>query len=149
MEDLVEVNTMSQEIRIGIVLSEFNADITYLMLQVAQAHADFLGADIIEVLKVPGAFDMPLAITKLLGREDIHGVATLGAVIQGDTKHDELVASQVSRLITNLSLKYSKPVSLGVIGPGATHAQAKQRSEEYARRSVESVVKMIKRITKQ
>ncbi|MFW9916520.1 MAG: 6,7-dimethyl-8-ribityllumazine synthase [Candidatus Thorarchaeota archaeon] len=136
---------MSQEIKIGIVVSEFNADITYLMLQVAETHAEFLGAEIAEVTKVPGAFDMPLAIKKLLERADIQGVATLGAVIQGDTKHDEVVTAQTSRLIADLSLKHGKPVSLGVIGPGATHAQAKQRIEEYARRSVESVVKMIKR----
>ncbi|MFX0115595.1 MAG: 6,7-dimethyl-8-ribityllumazine synthase [Candidatus Hodarchaeota archaeon] len=137
---------MSQDIKIGVVVSEFNADITYLMLQVAETHAEFLGAEIIETLKVPGAFDMPLAIKKLLERDDIQGVATLGAVIQGATKHDEVVTAQSSRLIADLSLKYNKPVSLGVIGPGATHAHAKQRIEDYARRSVESVVKMIKRI---
>ncbi len=138
---------MSENIKIGVVISEFNADITYLMLQVAQSHAEFLGADIVDVLKVPGVFDMPLAVTKLLEKDEIQGVATLGAVIQGATKHDEIVASHSSKLLADLSLKFKKPVSLGIIGPGATHAQAKQRIEEYGRRSIESVVKTIKRLS--
>ena len=131
--------------KIGVVVSEFNSDITLMMLEVARDHAAFLGAEIVDVIKVPGAFDMPLAIKKLLQRDDIQGVATLGAVIKGETKHDEVVANQSSRKIMDLSLEFDKPVSLGVFGPGGTHSQAKQRIESYAKRSIETCVKMIRR----
>ena len=138
----------AERVRLGIVVSEFNYDITYLMLQKALSHADFLGAEIKVVVKVPGSFDMPLAVKKLLSRNDIDGVVTLGAVIQGETRHDEVVAHQVARRIMDLSLEYDKPVTLGIIGPGASRMQALERVEEYARRAVEAAVKLVNRIRK-
>ena len=138
----------NERVRLGIVVSEFNYDITYLMLQKALSHADFLGAEVKVVVKVPGSFDMPLAVKKLLSRNDIDGVVTLGAVVQGETKHDEVVAHQVARRIMDLSLEYDKPVTLGIIGPGASRMQALERVEESARRAVEAAVKLVNRIRK-
>ncbi len=138
----------NERVRLGIVVSEFNYDITYLMLQKALSHADFLGVEVKVVVKVPGSFDMPLAVKKLLSRNDIDGVVTLGAVVQGETKHDEVVAHQVARRIMDLSLEYDKPVTLGIIGPGASRMQALERVEEYARRAVEAAVKLVNRIRK-
>ncbi len=128
--------------KIGIVVSEFHYDITSKMLERAKVHAKLLGAEVGGVIWVPGSFDMPLAIKRLLEEKDIEGVATLGVVIKGDTNHDEVVANQAARKITDLSLQFGKPVSLGIIGPNATRAMAVERIEEYAKRSVESVVKM-------
>ncbi len=128
-------------VKLGIVVADFNYDITYLMLQKAISHAKFLGAQVKIVFKVPGSYDMPLAVKKLLER-DVDAVVTLGAVIRGETKHDEVIGAQIARLIADLSLQYGKPVTLGVIGPGATHEQAVERIEEYANRAVESAVKL-------
>jgi len=135
-----------KEVKLGIVVSEFNYDITSLMLQRALEHASFLGAEVTHVFKVPGAFDMPLAIKALLERQDVDAVATLGMVIEGETEHDRVVASQVSRKITDLSLEFGKPVALGVAGPRMTRAQAAARIDEYAKRSVEAAVKMCRRM---
>lgn len=134
------------EIKIAIVVAEFNYDITYLMLQKALNHANFLGVKVVYVVKVPGSFEVPLAVGKLLERGDVDGVVALGAVIQGETKHDEVVAHQAARKIMDLSLQYGKPVGLGIIGPGASRMQALERVEDYARRAVEAVVKMVKRL---
>ncbi|AWR99511.1 6,7-dimethyl-8-ribityllumazine synthase [Metallosphaera hakonensis] len=133
-------------IKLGIVIAEFNYDVTRLMLDRAISHAKFLNADVKIIFKVPGTFEIPLAVKNILKREDIDCVVTLGAVIKGDTKHDELIANQVARLISDLSLEFNKPVSLGIIGPGATHEQATERIEEYSTRAVESAVKMAKRM---
>jgi|TARA_B100002003_G_scaffold242211_1_gene264965 6,7-dimethyl-8-ribityllumazine synthase len=130
--------------KIGIVASEFNYDITYTMVELAKEQANFLGADIAKVVKVPGVFDMPLAVKILLEKKDIDGVVTLGAVIEGDTGHDEIVMQHASRKIADLALDYNKPVSLGVSGPGLSRLEAHERVK-YAKRAVESVVKMIKR----
>jgi|TARA_B100001964_G_scaffold245211_1_gene330728 6,7-dimethyl-8-ribityllumazine synthase len=130
--------------KIGIVASEFNYDITYMMVELAKEHANFLGADITKVVKVPGVFDMPLAVKILLEKKDIDGVVTLGAVIEGDTGHDDIVIQHSSRKIADLALDYNKPVSLGVSGPGLSRLEAHERVK-YAKRAVESVVKMIKR----
>ena len=136
---------LSGEVRLGIVVAEFNYDITYLMLQKALNHAKFLGAEVRYVIKVPGTFEIPLAVKKLLSKDDVDAVVTLGAVIQGETKHDEVVAHQAARKIMDLGLEYGKPVTLGIIGPGASRMQALERVEDYARRAVEAAVKLIKR----
>lgn len=135
-----------RSIRIGLVVAEFNYDVTSLMLSKALAHAKFLGAEIKVIFKVPGTFEIPLAVKQLLSRDDVDCVATLGCIIKGETKHDEVIANQVARLISDLSLEYNKPVSLGVIGPGATHDQAMERVEEYSTRAVESAIKMTRRL---
>lgn len=137
---------MDEKVRLGIVVGEFNYDITYLMLQRALDHAEFLGATVEKVLKVPGAFDMPLAIKKLLEMDEIDAVVTLGTVLKGDTDHDQVVAQHAARKMMDLALEYRKPVSLGVSGPGMTRAEATERIEEYAKRSVESAVKMVRRL---
>ncbi len=133
-------------IRLGLVVSEFNYDITYLMLQRALDHAEFLGAKVVKVVKVPGAFDMPLAVKKLLERDDVDAVVTIGAVIKGDTDHDQIVAQHAARKIIDLSVEYGKPVSLGVSGPGMTRMEAMERIEEFPRRAVEAAIKMVKRL---
>lgn len=139
---------MRNTIRLGIVVAEFNYDITYLMLQKALNHAEFLGAKVTVIFKVPGTYDMPLAVKALLERDDVDAVVTLGAVIQGETKHDEVVANQAARKLIDLSIEYGKPVTLGIIGPGASRMQALERVEEYARRAVEAAVKLVKRLAK-
>ncbi len=131
----------SEEIRIGIVVSEFNYDITMMMLERAKEHAEFLGAKVVKVIKVPGVFDMGLAIKKLLQSMGIDGVVALGAVIEGETEHDELVIQHAARKIIDLSIQYDKPVALGITGPGMTRLQAEERIER-AKMAVESVVKM-------
>ena len=138
---------MSEEkIGIGIVVGEFHYDITENMLNKAVDHAEFLGCKVLEIFKVPGTFDMPLAIKTLLIKDKIEGVVCLGAVIKGDTDHDQVVAQHAARKMVDLSLEFNKPVALGVSGPGMTRLEAVERIEDFARRSVECVVKMIRRI---
>ena len=132
-------------IRIGAAVSEFNYDVTMMMLERAKEHANFLGAKITQVVKVPGVFDMGLAIKKLLERKDIDGVIALGAVIEGETEHDELVIQHAARKIADLSIEYGKPVGLGITGPGMSRLQAEARIER-AKAAVEAVVKLCRRL---
>ncbi|MFQ5761563.1 MAG: 6,7-dimethyl-8-ribityllumazine synthase [Candidatus Bathyarchaeia archaeon] len=136
---------MAEPIRLAFVVSEFNYDISYLMLQRALEHAKFLEADAAYVVKTPGAFDMPIILQDLLEKKDVDGVVTLGAVVEGDTKHDEIVAQHVSRKIADLSVQHRKPVALGISGPGMTRMQGVERIDDFARRGVEAAVKLIKR----
>jgi 6,7-dimethyl-8-ribityllumazine synthase len=130
-------------LKIGIVVSEFNFDITQMMLEQARTHARFLGLEISKEVFVPGVFDMPLAIKELVKRKDVDGVVTLGAVIEGETGHDQIVIQQASRKITDLAVEFDKPVSLGISGPGMTRLQAQDRIEK-AKSAVEAVFKMYK-----
>jgi 6,7-dimethyl-8-ribityllumazine synthase len=136
---------MVEKIRIGAVVSEFNYDITMVMLERAKEHAKFLGAEIIETVQVPGVFDMGLAIKKMLEKKNIDGAIALGAVIEGETEHDDVVIQHAARKIADLSIDYNKPVGLGITGPGMTRLQAEKRIER-AKNAVEAVVKMHKRL---
>lgn len=132
-------------IKIGAVVAEFNFDITSMMLELAKEHAKFLDAEITEVFPVPGVYDMPIAIKKLLDEGKVDAVITLGAVIEGDTQHDEIVVQHAARKITDLSLEYNKPVTLGISGPGMTRLEAHKRVE-YGKRAVEAAVKLVKKL---
>ena len=127
-------------------MSDYNADITHLMSKIAQEHVAFLGAKVEKIIRVPGAFDMPLAVKKLLEMKQIDGVVTLGAVIEGDTDHDNIVAHNAARKIADLTTEYGKPVSLGISGPKMTRADGVKRLEGYAKRAVETTVKMLRRL---
>ncbi|TKJ17200.1 6,7-dimethyl-8-ribityllumazine synthase [Candidatus Woesearchaeota archaeon B3_Woes] len=131
--------------KIGIVYTEFNSDITLPMFEIAKEHVSFLGGTVTKIAKVPGAFDMPLAVKTIL-KSDVDAIVTLGAVIEGNTDHDIIVAGNSARKITDLSLEYDKPVSLGISGPKMTHADAVKRISGYTKRSVEAAFKMIKEI---
>jgi 6,7-dimethyl-8-ribityllumazine synthase len=133
-------------VRLGFVVSEFNNSITSRMLERATRHASSLGGSVRYVCYVPGTFDMPLMIENLLKKKDIDAVVTLGAVIKGETKHDEIIANNASRLIADLSLKYGKPVTLGISGPDMSSTQAKDRINVVSTRAVAAAVKMVSRI---
>ncbi|MEZ0319220.1 MAG: 6,7-dimethyl-8-ribityllumazine synthase [Pyrobaculum sp.] len=132
-------------VRLALVVAEFNYDITQLMLQKALDHAKFLGAEVAYVVKVPGVYDIPMVLRELVAKNDVDAVATLGAVIQGATKHDEIVAQQAARKILDIAVESGKPITLGIIGHGANRIQALERVEEYARRAVEAAVKLARR----
>jgi 6,7-dimethyl-8-ribityllumazine synthase len=131
--------------RLGFVVSEFNRDITYQMELLGREHAKFLGAEVAAVIYVPGVYDMPIATRKLLRRDDIDAVVTIGCVIQGDTGHDEIVAQHAARKLLDLSLEFDKPVTLGITGPRMSRPDAHKRVD-YAKKAVEAAIKLLLRL---
>lgn len=135
----------SNEIRLGFVVAEFNRDLTWQMELLGKEHASFLGAKVTKVFYVPGVYDMPLAVKKMAEDKTIDAVVTIGCVIEGATGHDQVVVAQATRKITDLSLESSKPIALGISGPGMTRMEASERID-YAKRAVEAAVKMVRRL---
>lgn len=136
------------KIRIAIIVSEFNSDITFQMLNKAKDQAQKIKADVRYICFAPGSFDMPLLIEELLKKNDVDAAVTLGAVIKGETSHDDIVAENAARLIADLSLKYGKPIGLGITGPDMTLEQAKDRIDIVPLRAVNAAVNMSIRIKK-
>ena len=134
-----------KEYKIGLVAAEFNYEVTMLMIERAKAEAEFLGVKIVKEIKVPGVFEIPLAVKRMLEKDDVDAVITIGAVITGETKHDEVVVAQASRKDMDLGLEYDKPVGFGITGPGMTELQAMDRIEK-GRDVVDAVVKMLQRL---
>jgi len=135
-------------LNIAIVVSEFNDEITSKMLDVAVEKAKDLKLNIKFTCRVPGVFDMPIVIDALLKKKEIDAVVTLGAVIKGQTKHDELITNATVRAITELSIKYEKPVTLGITGPGMSDRQAQARIRPVAERAVEAAEKIAEQLRK-
>jgi len=130
------------------VTSEWHFDVTGPMCEFAKRHAEFLGAQVVADILVPGVYDLPLAAKKLVEQDDIDAVVALGAVIEGETKHDEVVMQHATRKLMDLAVQHGKPVTLGISGPGMSRVQALERVNDYARRAVEAAVKMTKRLEK-
>ncbi|HET6656066.1 MAG TPA: 6,7-dimethyl-8-ribityllumazine synthase [Gammaproteobacteria bacterium] len=115
--------------RIAIVASRFNDFIVNGL--VAGAHRMLkrhgIADDAIELLYVPGAFEIPLAAKKLAERGRCDGVIALGAVIRGDTAHFEFVAGECTRGLGQVMLETGLPIGFGVLTCD-TDAQAMERS---------------------
>jgi 6,7-dimethyl-8-ribityllumazine synthase len=118
------------------------------MLDKAKNQAQKVKADIKYVCYVSGSFDMPLVIEELLKKKDVDAAVTLGAVIKGETRHDDIVAENAARLIADLSLKHGKPVALGITGPNMTIEQAEDRVTFVPLHAINAAVNMAIRIKK-
>ncbi len=140
------LNSGDGPISIGIVASRFNEQLTSKMIDSAKAQAGESNAHLIEIIEVPGAYDIPLAVKKLLLDKKIDCVAVIGAVITGGTKHDEVITFSLANSLMALSLEFNKPVTLGVMGPGITDKQAKVRAVPYAQRAVDAALELAKRL---
>jgi 6,7-dimethyl-8-ribityllumazine synthase len=131
--------------KIGIVVSQFNSEITGEMRSKAEQRAAELGVAVAKVIEVPGSFEIPLAVLELLEEKDIKGVVTLGTIIKGGTDHDMVIGHAIANKLLDLSIAHKKPVSLGVSGPNLTWQQSEKRIVEYAIRAVDSVVKVLRK----
>ncbi|MCX6151907.1 MAG: 6,7-dimethyl-8-ribityllumazine synthase [Ignavibacteriales bacterium] len=117
MYNVIEGKLSAKNYKFAIVVSRFNDLISQKLLDGAidclnRHHADLNSVD---VIKVPGSFEIPLAADKLAGTKKYNAVICLGAVIRGATPHFEYIASEVTKGIAQTSLKYGVPVTFGVL----------------------------------
>jgi len=130
-------------VALGLVVAQFNKErpVTHEMAERGREAAADAGAEVVETLEVPGAYDTPLAADRLARRDDIDAVAVLGAIVTGDTDHDRVIADAAARGLTDVSLERDTPVALGVTGPGMSVAEAEERVE-YGATAVESAISL-------
>jgi len=114
-------------VRLGLVVAEFNRSVTEQMESAAQDAADGAGAEVVETVRVPGLYDAPLAADRLARRDRVDAVAVLGAIVTGDTDHDQVIGHATAQKLTDVSLDRDTPVTLGVSGPGMSGAEAHER----------------------
>ena len=115
--------------KIAIVVSKYHNSITSKLLDgaVKTLTRNMVPAGNIQVLWVPGAWEIPAATQRVLETGDFDAVLTLGCVIRGETTHDQHINTTVSNGIGRLSLDYKIPVAFGVLTCN-TMDQAIQRS---------------------
>jgi 6,7-dimethyl-8-ribityllumazine synthase len=130
------------DVRLALITSEFNEAITDRMRQDAIKEAKKYGAEVVIDVRAPGVYDIPFLADQAMERSDIHALVALGAVVTGQTKHDEIVTHNAARILADLAIKHRKPVGLGITGPGQTEAQARARIDRAAF-AVRSVLKQL------
>jgi 6,7-dimethyl-8-ribityllumazine synthase len=142
--------------KIGIVVAEFNRDVTSKLEEGALAFLKEKGLknNSLELIRVPGAFEIPLVAKALLKKKNIDAVIALGAVIRGETTHYDYVCQAVERGCTMLQLEFVKPVVFGVLTTeneqqafdrlGGKHGHKGRDAAETALRMVETLKKIKK-----
>lgn len=115
--------------KVGIVVAQWNSDITGLLLQGARETLMQAGvlSDNIEELAVPGSFELPWGARQLMKADKKDAIICLGCIIQGETKHDEYIAVAVANGIMQLGLASGIPVIFGVVTTN-TLEQARARA---------------------
>ena len=127
-------------VTLGLVVAQYaKSGVTHEMEAAAREAAAERGAEIRETVEVPGSYDAPLAADRLARRSDIDAVAVLGAIVTGDTDHDQVIADAAAQGLTDVSLDRDTPVAFGVTGPGMSAAEAEARIPKGAE-AVESAI---------
>ncbi|MFP6262662.1 6,7-dimethyl-8-ribityllumazine synthase [Helicobacter pylori] len=103
--------------KVAILTSRFNHIITDRLKEGAMDCFKRHGGDedLLDLVLVPGAYELPLILDKLLGSGKYDGVCVLGAIIRGGTPHFDYVSAEATKGIASTMLKYSMPVSFGVL----------------------------------
>jgi len=103
--------------KIGIILSRFNQFISGHLLEGALEALKKLGAEDadISILKVPGAFEIPLVAKKLAQKKEVDGIICLGVLIRGDTPHFDFLSAEVTKGLAQVALENGLPVAYGLL----------------------------------
>jgi 6,7-dimethyl-8-ribityllumazine synthase len=127
-------------VTLGLVVAQYaKSRVTHEMEAAAREAAAERDVEIRETVEVPGAYDAPLAADRLARRSNIDAVAVLGAIVTGDTDHDQVIADAAAQGLTDVSLERDTPVAFGVTGPGMSAAEAEERIPKGAE-TVESAI---------
>jgi 6,7-dimethyl-8-ribityllumazine synthase len=130
-------------IRAAIVAATFNRSVVGAMIAAAEAELERAGATLTLAREVPGSYEVPLIMDTVLARSDVDMAVVLGFIERGETLHGEVMGNVVHTALLELQLKHGKPIGLGIIGPGATIAQAQSRKEDYARAAVRAALQSL------
>ena len=128
--NVVQGNIEAKNAKVAIVVSRFNSFVVESLLEGAIDTLKRFGSvseDNITVVRVPGAFELPLAARRVAASGKFDGIIALGAVIRGGTPHFDFVAGECNKGLAQVMLEFDTPVSFGVLTTD-TIEQAIERS---------------------
>ncbi len=146
--NLLEGHYSAKDLKVAIVISRFNDFISNKLLEGAidtfvrheGKHAN------LTVIKVPGAFEIPLACQKAAKSGKFDGIATLGAVIRGSTPHFDYVASEVSKGVAQVSLKCEIPITFGILTTDSIEQAIERAGTKSGNKGSETMLGLIETI---
>ncbi|GAB2795139.1 6,7-dimethyl-8-ribityllumazine synthase [Rhabdobacter roseus] len=130
----------------AIVVAEWNEQVTEKLYEGAYQTLLAHGAAPERVLRgnVPGSFELTLGAQWFAERSDVDAVIALGAVIQGETKHNDYINHAVAQGLTHLGLKYGKPVIFGVLTPNTLEQALDRAGGKHGNKGDEAAMTAIK-----
>jgi len=134
--------------KIVFLVSDFNEDLTFKMINTAKEKVKDLDLNLVKVYHASGSYDIPLLAKWLFEKTDIDGIVTLGSIITGETKHDEVISNSTSKTLQEISLKFSKPISFGIIGPAPSRKHVEKRIIPVSKHAVESLNQTLQEMAK-
>lgn len=132
--------------RFAVIVSEWNEEVTEALYSGAFETLISNGAQREHIIRknVPGSFELTLAAQWMAQREDIDAVICIGCVIQGETKHFDFICSAVAHGITEVGLKYNKPVIFGVLTPNSQKQALDRAGGKHGNKGDEAAITAIK-----
>lgn len=144
------IKDISQK-RFGVVVSEWNNSITDSLyaatLETLLSHGAL--KQHITTHYVPGSFELSLGAQRLASQKDIDAVICLGCVIQGETRHFDFICQAVAHGLTNVGLKYDKPVIFGVLTPDNYQQALDRAGGKHGNKGDEAAISAINMLSNQ
>ena len=130
----------------GIVVAEWNETITDALLEgaIETLLEQQVNRDNIKIHYVPGSFELSLGAQILAQKETIDAVIALGCVIQGETRHFDFICDAVANGITNVGLKYNKPVIFGVLTTDTMQQALDRAGGKHGNKGEEAAITAVK-----
>jgi len=138
----------AQSIRFGVIVGRFNSFVVESLLSGVMDTIIRHGGDLqnIEVVRVPGAYEMPLAAARLAVSERYDAIIAVGAVIRGGTPHFEFVAGECSKGLATVGLEHNLPVAFGVLTVDTIEQAIERAGTKAGNKGVEAALSAIEMV---
>ena len=132
--------------KFAIVVAEWNSEVTESLYSGALDTLLKNGAKEENIIRktVPGSFELSLGAQWMAEKKDIDAVICIGCVVQGDTKHFDFICDAVANGITQVNLKYNKPVIFGVLTPNTQQQALDRAGGKHGNKGDEAAITAIK-----
>lgn len=139
------VQDISQK-KFAVIVSEWNEEVTESLYAGVYSTLTDHGASKENIIRknVPGSFELTLGAQWMAEQDEVDAVICLGCVIQGETRHFDFICDAVANGITNVSLKYNKPVIFGVLTPNTQKQALDRAGGKYGNKGDEAAITAIK-----
>ena len=145
---IYEGKLTARGLKIGIVASRFNHTLVERLVEGAiDCFIRHEGEEEnLTLVRVPGSWEIPMAVKELLVKEDIEGVVALGVLIRGATPHFEYIANEVAKGLAMLSLEHRKPVSFGIITADTLEQAIERAGTKHGNKGWDAMLSIIEMV---
>lgn len=145
---IIDEDTSVSDVTIAIVASRYNSCVVDRLVQSAEQalHRNKVAKEDITLVKVPGAFEIPIAVDGLAQKSQYDGIITLGAVIRGETPHFDYICRECAHGVNQVSLNYHIPIAFGVLTVDTTEQALDRSGEEESNKGNEAALTVLEMI---